>query len=574
MDVISTILKSLIPRAHESIMCSDLSPQQFALARLNENLFKKLEPKGTNHTADKAALDLFIESNARCGTWKPDENSYHYDTMIRARDKFHARLQSGYLQESKLTLANAMGRLRPGPGSSIGTKHTDFVGKVFNSRLSTYDKQLWQYYSGHCTGSWKLAEAMRERQFGSCDVVQASKMTYAKKNATISRVINTEASLEMLFQLGMGTCIEDLLLEIFNINLSTQPTINRFLAKLGSIYGSHATIDLKSASDLISTEFVRWFFGPKLVKPLDTIRAKCIELPDGTLLELNTFSTMGNGFTFPLQTLLFACIVEAAYEELGLPTHQFGMTHSFSVFGDDIICVRSAYDKVIALLEWCGFTVNKDKSFNTGGFRESCGEDYFQGHNVRSVYVKKCSHETQVYSVFNRLTRWSIHNGVCLADALRYLKGLVKFRPVPFDAQDIAGLKLPLCLSGKTANCHGLVRYKELLIKTNSRDTRDYETNPEALFVGALGGFLVGDRRLTAGTGTRSYDVVYDSVFKPVPHGTAVGQFGLRNRPDGPPVTRASGNSSSSWDWIPHQGLTPLDYFIALSSVITIEDMK
>lgn len=563
MNVVSESVKSLVPRSNLSFIASDSSHYQVALYQLNNSLLKKLEPRGENKTADKAALDLFIESNARCGRWQPDETSYHFCTMLRAREKLVNRLFSGPLQAPVITLAKAIDRLRPGPGSSQGTKHTDFVGKLFHSEITTYDSSLWEYYRACIVGSWRKAEFQRARDFSAYKVVDSSRLTFAKKNYDISRVINTEASLEMLFQLGLGAQIEDCLGEWFNISLSKQPTINRHLAKTGSLYGDFATIDLKSASDLISTNFVSWFLPPCLFKTLDSVRAKRITLPGDDVLELETFSTMGNGFTFPLQTLVFSCIVEAAYEELGLPTWNFGAVPAFSVFGDDIICVSSAYEKLLSLLEWCGFTVNKTKSFNSGCFRESCGQDFFKGRDVRGIYIKKAWHETHYYSIFNRLSRWSLRNNVNLDPALRYLRGLVKFRPVPFDASDFAGLKVTLELSGLQAK-KGVVKFSRLARVPRRLSTARYETNPASLLVGAVAGYLEGT---ADDSGCRLGAVRNDSVFKPLVS-SSTGSFTLRDKPHGEPKVRQERSSTTSWDWIPQKGLTTLDYFFLHVDVI------
>lgn len=568
MDVIPATLKSLLPACHESIMSSDLSPKQVALMQLHASLLKKYEPTGENKAADKAALDLFIESNRLCSLWEPDESSYHYLTMCRARDILKRRFFGGELQEPRISLRKSLDHLVPGPGSSRGTKHTDFIGKLFNSRLTTYDSSLWHYYKDNIPNLWKVAEHKRQVQYGGCLVVNSSKLTFAKKNFDISRVINTEASVDMLFQLALGSLIEDCLKDWFNISLSKQPTINRFLAKIGSIYGSHATIDLKSASDSISSTFMRWMCPPQMLKPLDSVRAKCIELPDGSILDLHTYSTMGNGFTFPLQTLIFASIVEAAYIELGLPIDNSGMIPAFSVFGDDIICVTAAYDKVVSLLEWCGFRVNVHKSFNTGSFRESCGEDFFKGHNVRGVYIKKFSHETHKFSVFNRLTRWSIRNGVDISDLLRHIKGLVSFQPVPFDESDIAGIKMPFFMSGLSYNAKGAVSFKRYKPKPNRKSTREYQWNPEAIEVAALGGYIEGSARPNGSLKDGKYELKYHHLFKPMPETVPVGSVILRDSPGGDPKVKLKRGLTHSWDWIPHKGLTTLDYFVALHDVL------
>lgn len=259
MDVIPTELSSLLPSAHESIVCGDLSHEQVCIIQLVNSFLKKYEPSGPNDVAEKAALDLFIESNTRCSTWVDDQSSYHYDTMLRAREKLHQRFYSGELQRPRVSLANAMKNVCPGPGSSIGTKLTDFVGKVFASELTAYDPALWHFYKDCIPTSWKLAELLREKKFGGCKRVLGSRLTFAKKNYDIARVINTEASLEMLFQKGIARDLEGMLKDFFNICLSTQPVLNRWLARLGSMYGDFATIDLKSASDSISVAFMQGY---------------------------------------------------------------------------------------------------------------------------------------------------------------------------------------------------------------------------------------------------------------------------------------------------------------------------
>lgn len=560
MDVIPSTLMHLVPHAEESFICSDLSRQQVALIQLRSSLLKKLQPRGKNKAADKAALDLFLESNEACSHWEPDVTSYHYDTMNRAREKFRARFFGGELQSPFWSLNRAINHGKTGPGSSRGTKHTDFVGKMFNSTLTTYDASLWEYYRSSIPTLWKAAELVREKQYGRPEVVKASRMTFAKKNHDVSRVINTEASLEMYFQLGLGYCMEDFLKVYFNIDLSKQPDINSNLARLGSIDGSIATIDLKSASDLDSYSFVSWFMPSQAVKPLDSVRAKCIELPDGTVVDLHMFSTMGNGFTFPLITILFASIVEAAYEELGLPTWNFSSMPAFSVFGDDIICVRQAYDKVCSLLEWCGFTVNRHKSFNSGSFRESCGSDFYKGHDVRGIYVKKLYHETHYYSIFNSLTRWSIRNGVDITALLRYIFSLVVFRPVPFDAADSAGIKCTCTQSNADTRAEGRTYFKRYVPVPDRRSTRKYESNPIALEIAAVGGYINGSNSSVVSAERR-----YDSLWKP--NLGPVGSFTMRAKPDGEPRVKLRQAYTTSWDWLPQRDLTTLDYEITLGSV-------
>lgn len=564
MDVIPAILSSLLPQCNASSVTDDLSHEQVAIISLRNSFLKKYEPSGDNKDAERAAFDLFVESNTRCMSWTPNEQAPGYDTMLRARDRLALRLSVlDNMQRPKVSLGSCLNNLRPGPGSSIGTKYSDFVGKLFNSKLTTYDPALWHFYRDNSPTMWKTAELFRQSQYGSCEVVASSNMTFAKKNFDIARVINTEASLEMLFQLALGSQIEELLYEWFHIHLSKQPTINKALARVGSIDGSFATIDLKSASDLISLAFMEWFLPPRLFKTLTSVRAKSIKLEDGSALELFTFSTMGNGFTFPLQTLVFASIVEAVYLDRELPVYNKAQVPAFSVFGDDIICVSTAFDSVVETLGWCGFTVNLNKSFNRGRFRESCGGDFFKGRNVRGVYLRKLSHETHFFSIFNRISRWSATHGIDCTACLDYILSHIHHKwYVPFDVSDGAGIKVPSSLCKPTER-GGLSFYTHYEPKALTISTRRYEHNPWALSIAMLGGYIQGTGQASSSLTEGNGALKYHSVFKPMPEKVPVGSLTLRSRPDGPPNVRRERSFTPSWDWIPQKDLTTLDYMFA-----------
>lgn len=552
MDLNPLAVLQTIPESNESIICSDLSHQQVALISLRNSFLKKYVQPGSDQNLDNVALRKFLLSQRTCSRWTPDYNSYYSDIVMSAREKLHSRLLSGPLQSPVVCLSDCFDKLRPGPGASLKTKFTDFVGKVFSSKLSTYDLGIWEFYKQTLPTTWRVAEDMRERHYGGAVEVPASRLTFAPKSSTESRVINTEANINMMYQLALGTQIEAVLKKFYQIDLSKQPDINRSMAHKGSIDGSFGTIDLSSASDTISEGFVRLMLPPSVFRALDTVRAKCVQLPSGELLRLSAFSTMGNGFTFPLQTLLFASVVEAVLDSMKIP---YSNARTYSVFGDDIICPQKAFHTVCKCLEWCGFTVNDTKSFNSGCFRESCGKDFFKGHDVRGVYLRKLSHETHVYSLFNRLCRYSIRNNLDLSATLRFVRNLATFRPVPFDESDAAGFKVPLALSG-LLSVNGFVRYKAVTIRQRKVSTRLYEFNSAALMIGAVGGYITGrrarpnHRKVTGGSCEPTAD------------------FTIRNSPSGTPVSKIKRLSTSSWDWIPQNGLTPVDFHIALSEAL------
>jgi hypothetical protein len=57
------------------------------------------------------------------------------------------------------------------------------------------------------------------------------------------------------------------------------------------------------------------------------------------------------------------------------------------VFGDDLIVPSDCGHLILGSLRYLGFKVNRNKTFGTGKFRESCGGEYYDGHDVTPVYL-------------------------------------------------------------------------------------------------------------------------------------------------------------------------------------------
>jgi hypothetical protein len=245
-------------------------------------------------------------------------------------------------------------------------------------------------------------------------------------------------------------------------------------------------------------------FPKHVVSLLEMSRSRFTTLPGGAEVELHMVSSMGNAYTFPLQTLLFSSLVYGVYRALSInlerPYRQ--SLGNFAVFGDDIIVVRKAYNLVCRMLSICGFSVNVDKSFNEGYFRESCGRDYWCGDNVRGVYIKTLKHISDRYSAINRLNAWSAQWGIPLPRTIRFLMEGLRMLPVPFDEMDVAGIKVPLrMLKKRVVDKHtGGVRYRYLRIDSTSFDMTDINrrqpklrgwiNNPSAVLLAALAGTL------------------------------------------------------------------------------------
>lgn len=203
-------------------------------------------------------------------------------------------------------------------------------------------------------------------------IVDGNVLFTVPKNATIDRCAAKEPDLNMFAQKGIGNLIRKRL-RWFGINLNDQ-SINGELARIGSKDNSLMTIDLSSASDSISTRFVFEALPVDWFLLMNDLRSPITEI-DGVQHENHMFSSMGNGFTFELESLLFWAIVRTvAY---------FRRTRgAISVYGDDIIAPSSLYEPLVQALSYLGFSVNPDKSFHEGPFRESCGKHWWNGYDV------------------------------------------------------------------------------------------------------------------------------------------------------------------------------------------------
>lgn len=220
------------------------------------------------------------------------------------------------------------------------------------------------------------------------------------KNAKTERVIAIEPTMNGYVQHGIGGLIRSRLRRV-GIDLNDQSR-NQELALEGSRTGLLATIDLSSASDTISLEVCRELLPDDWFSAIKQARSPVGVLPDGTRLVYQKVSSMGCGFTFELESLLFWALCSS------VASHFMPIDRRLSVYGDDIIVPTSISHQVIWILNYCGFTCNMKKTFVTGAFRESCGKHYFRGVDVSPIYIRKDVTSPESLIVFcNQVRRYA-----------------------------------------------------------------------------------------------------------------------------------------------------------------------
>jgi hypothetical protein len=195
----------------------------------------------------------------------------------------------------------------------------------------------------------------------------------------------------------------NILLHQFGIDLSTQQAKNQMLAKKAYHLGL-VTLDMTSASELISYDLVDWLLPPSWFNLLDLARVKHTLMPDGRKFILNKFSSMGNGYTFELETLIYASVV---YSTVPPSLH-----HLCAVNGDDMIYPKDYHADIVRILTSCGFVVNTKKTHTDGDFFESCGKHYFCGRDVTPFYLDDSAVLPRAMLFANALRLWSYNDKI------------------------------------------------------------------------------------------------------------------------------------------------------------------
>lgn len=316
------------------------------------------------------------------------------------------------LHKARGILANILGRApslgalapRFGPGSTATVKKSraaipvklgeqpscslEFLSSGMTSELFCFSPH---WLDCHGNGEFMKLDDL-DYVYDTVDVVvETGRLEFVPKNAKTYRAIDKQPTMNTLWQSAIGDYMAGLLRRR-GIDLKDQ-SVNKKRACQGSLDGLTATIDLSSASDTISYELVKALLPDDWFSLLRSTRCG-VTTHANVAYRLEKFCAMGNGFTFPLESVIFYALCKAS-----LPVDL--KNREVTVYGDDIICPTGAYDEICRTLNTFGFTVNTKKSFVAGPFRESCGGDYFKGIDIRPYYQKRLISGETLFSMHN-----------------------------------------------------------------------------------------------------------------------------------------------------------------------------
>jgi len=380
----------------------------------------KFEGLDTGVDREQVALETWQQAEEKCRATnlrirtlydRDDIPAVTLDILLRAQQKIESCIGA------RVKWSAMLNRFRWGPGSTATLKSVaaGLDHKLLEEHISVTHEALPLLRAAMATDyAWLRARGLDPSGPTSLvssefRVVEGSRGVTVPKNAKTDRFIAAEPSGNVFLQLGFGAYFRQCLTRV-GIDLNDQ-SVNQGLARDGLDLGL-ATVDLKSASDTITTAVV-WLLLPySWASALSRLRSPIMTLPDGSRTYLEKFSSMGNGFTFELESLIFWALTEAVRDKMGIAGR-------VSVYGDDIICPSDCVPLLREVLEWCGFELNSKKTHFNSNFRESCGKHYFGGRDVSPIYQKKPTFtEEEFYRFHNRLLYHAVDRVGCTGPLL------------------------------------------------------------------------------------------------------------------------------------------------------------
>jgi hypothetical protein len=243
-----------------------------------------------------------------------------------------------------------------------------FRGFFGYNGLPDHGETVWEYWNS------SILDPVREVK------VLAVPKTYKKV-----RIIAMEDAYRQFVCRTFFVKLDRLLPKQF-IDLHDQ-TRNQHNAWLGSVYHEADTFDMKAFSDSITKTLAWEIFPRKFMNKLYSWIGTHTNIK-GKRRRMEMLLTSGHALTFFMESCVAAAVLLASCDYVSL--YDRVNYDVVSVYGDDTTVPRNVSETFQCFLEALGLTVNMDKTF-TGDhpYRESCGEEYYKGIQVSSVYYPR-----------------------------------------------------------------------------------------------------------------------------------------------------------------------------------------
>jgi len=416
----------------------------FAVRQVTLLFSKILLPCSGERT--RAALRKYVQTDKEVELANAQITSQEEETPF---DVAVQLLYSGLFAKVERELYHGQDRPRHGPGATADNLRANdkFKLRQWTERLNAYFP-----FEEYVVPSLRfLAEVYDEVTLLPPEQEIPVRVTPVPKTLRTPRIIAIEPTAMQYVQQGLMEMlvegIESSFLDAY-IGFSDQEP-NQRLAEKGSRDETLATLDLSEASDRVPNELVNRMLrrNPWLLGAVQACRSTSACVPGyDEAMPLAKFASMGSALCFPVEALCFTAIAIAGIaESRGVPVTRRlirEMKGQVRVYGDDIIVPVDCVNSVIESLEDFGFQVNSRKSFWTGRFRESCGKEYYNGHDVSIVRCRRMlpssrsDHRNLISLIEFRNLAYGRGLWVLAARLDEYLGKLVKHYPVVHQTSD------------------------------------------------------------------------------------------------------------------------------------------
>jgi len=374
-------------------------PLDLVNARQALGFFQKLEPLDLGFSKESVAYTKFIQSEAQCketnARFKDSRDlGFAFPSVPVACVIDHASRKISSILGPVPSLEHLDFSFGPGANTTVNARASSPRFKLGSKLVCSPElANSVQCLLQECP-EWSKIHSTEDSEHVWIVPVEIGygKLQFVPKNAKTYRSIVVEPILNSFAQKGIGAYLRDRL-RFAGVDLSDQSR-NQRLACIGSVDDSLSTLDLSSASDTIAKSIVDLLLPYEWYSFLSRFRTGSVTYRGETIV-LEKFSSMGNAFTFELESLIFWGLAYGVMRFLSLPLDKV------AVYGDDIIVPTKAFQLLAEVLSYCGFTLNESKSFSSGPFRESCGADWFRGFDIRPFYQKTLVSGRTLFTLHN-----------------------------------------------------------------------------------------------------------------------------------------------------------------------------
>lgn len=420
----------------------EIDPNIVLLLRTLFYGFKKLKLQAPasvveNDRKEFVSLDREVRSYVHArfedGHYVPFREAHGLQEMVEAVARF-------FVPSQEVVLEDVLPRHGPGATSDMSPPRDKFNFEFWPRRLDLEFPA--EFFSRHSEIEY-LCQPVKV-----ADLHLVGKLDCVPKSLDKTRVITVEPTVHQFIQQGMRRwLIERSPAALRACYKGSDQTLSQEAARLASIDGSQATIDLKSASDRLSLALVELIFASNtsLCRKLSACRTEYIDPGVGQQILLAKYAGQGNATTFHVQSTCYAtlCVAAMLWNDGVRAEHLTGRAvlraaRRIRIYGDDII-VPSQYVASLALtLNLAGLRINRAKTHTEGFFREACGGDFYKGYDVAPLYFTYTS-RADARSPAKLVSLCEVRNNAYRKGLFRICKMLDRFIPKKYHTYCLPG---------------------------------------------------------------------------------------------------------------------------------------